>query len=66
MADFWSGLVIGLLLALLPIVVFLSLLLAYPWLWGVILGLVLFGLGYLATHAEDLARKLGPKEGRQR
>ena len=66
MADFWSGLVIGLLLALLPVVMFLSLLVANPWLWWVILGLVLFGLWYLVTHAEDLARKLEPKEKRRR
>ena len=55
------GFLIPILLFLLPVALLISLLIAYPWLWLVLIGLALYGLWYLATHAEELARKLGPK-----
>ncbi len=63
MESFALWLILGfLVITILPIAVVLSLLIAHPWLWWVLLGVVLLGLWYLATHAEELARKLGPKD----
>ena len=56
------GFFIPVLLLLLPVALLISLLIAHPWLWFVFIGLVLAGLWYLATHAEELAQKLGPKD----
>ncbi len=56
------GFLVPLLLILIPFLLLVSLLIAHPWLWLVLIGLVLLGLWHLATHAEEWAQKLGPKD----